>query len=57
MTAKIIQFIPKPNPNRKTLEQQAAELAEQFTKMAGAEVAYEMDSAPSEYVAPSDDCA
>ena len=34
MTAEIIQFVPRPNPNRKTLEQQAQELAKEFNRMA-----------------------
>lgn len=59
MTAQIIQFVPRPNPNRKTLEEQAAELTKEFNRMAesGTEVVCEMDTSPSEYCAPPEDCA
>ncbi len=30
MTAQIIQFIPRPNPSRKPLEKQAAEILSQI---------------------------
>jgi hypothetical protein len=30
MSAQIIQFIPRPNPNRKPLEKQAAEILSQI---------------------------
>ncbi len=64
MTAQIIQFVPRPNPNRKTLEQQAQELAKEFNRMAeeGTEVVCEMvgrNSLPMGpvFVAPPEDCA
>lgn len=52
MTAQVIQFIPRPNPNRKSLEQQAAELLEQVDPVR------HQDTAPSEII-PTDtgDCA
>ena len=49
----VIQFVPRPNPNRKSLEQQAAELLEQVDPVA----LRHQDTAPSEYVAPPEDCA
>lgn len=54
MSAEIIQFVPKPNPNREkaiseTLEQMAAKWVTELHDLG--------DTAPSEYVAPSDDCA
>lgn len=58
MTAQIIQFIPRPNPNRKTLEQQAQDLAKEFNRMAeeGTEVVVVYESSLG-YVAPPEDCA
>lgn len=45
----------------KTVEEQASMIAAEMGALIGQEVAYEMipyhDTAPSEYVAPSDDCA
>jgi hypothetical protein len=57
---EVIQFIPRPNPNRKTLEQQAQELAKEFNRMAeeGTEVVCVMDTAPSEIIhTDTGDCA
>ncbi len=58
MTAEIIQFVPRSNPNRKTLEQQAQELAKEFNRMAeeGTEVVVVYESSLG-YVAPPEDCA
>lgn len=55
MTAEIIQFRPKPNPNReKELERQAMEIANIcFPSI----VCTGNDTAPAEYVAPMDDPA
>jgi hypothetical protein len=53
MSAEIVQFVPRPNPNRKSLEQQAAELLEQIDPVA----LRHQDTSPSEYVAPPEDCA
>ena len=63
MSADIIQFRPKPNPNReKELERQAIEImnvALGEPGMVGMEpvIYLEMDTAPSEYTAPLDDSA
>jgi hypothetical protein len=35
MTAKIIQFVPRPNPNRQTLEQQAIGIVDQINGIVG----------------------
>ncbi len=58
MTAEIIQFVPRSNPNRKTLEPQAQELAKEFNRMAeeGTEVVVVYESSLG-YVAPPEDCA
>lgn len=52
-TAEIVQFVPRPNRNRKSLEQQAAELLEQVDPVA----LRHQDTSPSEYCAPEKDPA
>jgi hypothetical protein len=54
MSAEIVQFVPRPNRNRKSLEQQAAELLEQVDPVA----LRHQDTAPCEII-PTDtgDCA
>ncbi|MDB5607805.1 MAG: hypothetical protein JWP25_4705 [Bradyrhizobium sp.] len=56
MTAGIIQFIPRPNPDRdlRTLEQQAIEIMNVAIIPHDAAIA---DTAPSEYCAPESDPA
>jgi hypothetical protein len=60
MTAQIINIWDYRRKEEKpSLEQQAAELAKEFNRMAeeGTEVVCEMDTSPSEYCAPPTDCA
>jgi hypothetical protein len=58
MTAQIIQFVPRPNPKRKTLEQQAVDLLSQIDTSPSEMIPYHgagIDGIP--YQAPPEDCA
>jgi hypothetical protein len=58
MTAQIIQFVPRPNPKRKSLEQQAADLLSQIDTAPCEMIPYHgagIDGIP--YQAPPEDCA
>jgi hypothetical protein len=58
MTAQIIMFVPRPNPKRKSLEQQAADLLSQIDTSPSEMIPYHgagIDGIP--YQAPPEDCA
>jgi hypothetical protein len=57
MSADIIQFIPKANPNRLTQTEEVEQKAVEFLERAPALIASGYDSSPCEYVAPADGCA
>ena len=57
MSAEIIQFVPKPNPNREAPLCNALD-APEFGGVVGCKYWNRPDdTAPCEYVAPRDDCA
>lgn len=62
MSADIIQFIPRPNPNREaSLERQALEIMTIALSgepvMVGMEPVVYVDTSPAEYSAPPEDSA
>lgn len=56
MTAQIIQFIPRPNPNRKPLEKQAAEILSQIDT-SPSELSFGAGIDGMKFEAPPEDCA
>jgi hypothetical protein len=58
MSADIIQFIPKPNPNRDVAVALEGDGGSKFYwPWELPPRSYAADTAPIEYVAPADDCA
>lgn len=57
MTADIIQFVPKANPNRLTQTEEVEQKAVEFLERAPALIASGYDPSPCEYSAPDGGCA
>jgi hypothetical protein len=57
MSAEVIQFVPRPNPKRQTIDDMAVEIMNQCFPSYPGGIDDLVDTAPCEYVAPDKDPA